>query len=92
MFVTRLISGVVLVAAALLTVGLGSWVLFFTVLILSLIGAGELYKAMKVREQSFPGPLELAGYAGIVLYYVSPVSYTHLAPQGKKQTPFRILD
>ena len=73
MFVTRLISGVVLVAAALLTIGLGIWVLFFTVLILSLIGAGELYKAMKVREQSFPGPLELAGYAGIVLYYVSLV-------------------
>ena len=54
MFVTRLISGIVLVAAALLTIGLGNWVLFFTLLILSLIGCGELYKAMKVREQRFP--------------------------------------
>ena len=41
MFVTRLISGIVLVAAALLTIGLGNWVLFFTLLILSLIGCGR---------------------------------------------------
>ena len=41
MFVTRLISGVVLVAIALVTIGLGNWVLFATLLLVSLIGAGN---------------------------------------------------
>ncbi len=70
MFITRLISGIVLVAAALLFIGLGGWVLFAVLLAISLIGAGELYKAMKVREERI-SPLELGGYAGILLYYLS---------------------
>ena len=70
MFVTRLISGVVLVAAALLTIGLGGWVLFATLLLVSLIGARELYKATKVNGERFSA-LELGGYAGILLYYLS---------------------
>lgn len=72
MFVTRLISGIVLVALALLTICTGNWVLFFTVLALSLIGASELYKVMKVRpENSSFSILELAGYLGVCLYYAS---------------------
>ena len=51
MFVTRLISGVVLVAIALVTIGLGNWVLFATLLLVSLIGARELYQAMKVSKK-----------------------------------------
>lgn len=54
MFVTRLISGVVLVAIALVTIGLGNWVLFATLLLVSLIGARELYQAMKVSKKAFP--------------------------------------
>lgn len=74
MFVTRLISGIVLVGLALLTICTGNWLLFFTVLALSLIGANELYKVMKVRpENSKFSILELAGYVGICLYYASLV-------------------
>ena len=72
MFVTRLISGVVLVAIALVTIGLGHWVLFGTLLLVSLIGARELYKAMKVGEKGI-SLLEAGGYAGIILYYLSMV-------------------
>lgn len=72
MFVTRLISGVVLVAIALVTIGLGNWVLFATLLLVSLIGARELYQAMKVRKKGF-SLLELGGYAGIILYYLGMV-------------------
>ena len=81
MFVTRLISGIILVAVALLTIITGNWVLYFTVLILSLIGAFEIYRACHVKDGGkqiislFSGrftinKLELAGYAGIILFYV----------------------
>ncbi len=73
MFKTRLISGIVLVALALLTIITGGWVLYFTVLLLSLIGAGELYKAMEVRPEKGFSSLEIAGYAGIILFYISLV-------------------
>ena len=51
MFVTRLISGIILVAAALVTIISGGWVLYFTVLALSLIGVFELYRACGVRNK-----------------------------------------
>ena len=41
MFKTRLLSGIVLVLVALLTICSGGTVLYMTVLCLSLIGAGE---------------------------------------------------
>ena len=69
MFKTRLISGIVLVAVALLTIISGGYVLFFTLLGISLIGMQELYKVMKVREDHF-NALEIAGYFGAVIYYV----------------------
>jgi len=69
MFKTRLISGIVLVAVALLTICTGHLVLFMTLLGVSVIGMQELYKAMKVREDRFTG-LELAGYAGVAGYYL----------------------
>lgn len=50
MFKTRLLSGIVLVAVALLTIISGGYVLFFTLLGISLIGMQELYKVMKVRK------------------------------------------
>ena len=70
MFKTRLISGILLVIAALLTIISGGYVLFFTLLCISLIGMQELYKAMGIHEVR-TGLLEIVGYLGAVLYYIS---------------------
>ena len=70
MFKTRLISGILLVIAALLTIISGGYVLFFTLLCISLIGMQELYKAMGVHGES-TGLLEIIGYLGAIPYYVS---------------------
>ena len=70
MFKTRLISGILLVIAALLTIISGGYVLFFTLLCISLIGMQELYKAMGVHGESTE-LLEIIGYLGAILYYVS---------------------
>ena len=51
MFKTRLISGIILVIIALATIISGSWILFFTLLAVSLIGMRELYKVMKVSDE-----------------------------------------
>ena len=69
MFKTRLISGIVLVIIALATIISGSWILFFTLLAVSLIGMRELYKVMKVSDEHVT-VLELVGYLGAVLYYI----------------------
>lgn len=70
MFKTRLISGIILVLIALLTIGSGSIVLLLTLLGISMIGMQELYRVMGVRKDSF-NLLECAGYAGIALYYAA---------------------
>ena len=68
MFKTRLISGIILVIIALATIISGSWILFFTLLAVSLIGMRELYNVMKVSDEHVT-VLELVGYLGAVLYY-----------------------
>lgn len=71
MFKTRLISGIILVALALLTIIPGGFVLFITCLALSLIAAGEFYTATAVRPKDKPfGLLDGAGYVGILLIYL----------------------
>ena len=70
MLKTRLISGIVLVIIALATIISGSWILFFTLLAVSLIGMRELYKVMKVSDEHVT-VLELVGYLGAVLYYIA---------------------
>lgn len=70
MFKTRLISGIVLVIIALATIISGSWILFFTLLAVSLIGMREIYKVMKVSDEHVT-VLELVGYLGAVLYYIA---------------------
>ncbi|MZL73047.1 MULTISPECIES: phosphatidate cytidylyltransferase [Blautia] len=70
MFKTRLISGIVLVVIALATIISGSWILFFTLLAVSLIGMRELYKVMRVSDEHVT-VLELVGYLGAVLYYIA---------------------
>ena len=66
MFKTRLLSGIMLVIIALLTVGTGGGVLFSTLLIISLIGMIELYKVFKI-DRSAPG---IAGYIFTIAFYV----------------------
>ena len=70
MFKSRLRRGILLVIAALLTIISGGYVLFFTLLCISLIGMQELYKAMGIHEDR-TGLLEIVGYLGAVLYYIS---------------------
>lgn len=70
MFKTRLLSGIVLVLIALATIIPGGIVLFATLVAISMIGMQELYKAMKVQENGV-GSLELVGYAGAVIYYLT---------------------
>ena len=70
MFKTRLLSGILLVIIALATIISGGYVLFFTLLAVSLIGMQELYKAMKVKDGKY-NLLELAGYAGAIVYYMA---------------------
>lgn len=66
MFITRLISGIVLVALALLFIITGGDVLLAVMLVLSLIGMFELYRIFKV-EKSLPGIL---GYLSCIAYYL----------------------
>lgn len=68
MFVTRLISGIVLVIVALVTIISGGPVLFVTLLLVSLIGLRELYQAVKVEDQGI-SPLALVGYVSAAGYY-----------------------
>lgn len=70
MFKTRLLSGILLVILALITILGGGNVLWMTLLCVSAIGMQEIFRAMNVREKAFD-ILELAGYAGLILYYVS---------------------
>ena len=67
---TRLISVIILVIIALATIISLSWILFFTLLAVSLIGMRELYKVMKVSDEHVT-VLELVGYLGAVLYYIA---------------------
>lgn len=70
MFWTRLLSGIVLVAIALVTIICGGPVLFVTLLAVSLIGMREIYKAAGVGGDGV-NLLEMTGYAGAVLYYLA---------------------
>ncbi|MGN0376065.1 MAG: phosphatidate cytidylyltransferase [Suilimivivens sp.] len=71
MFKTRLISSIVLVVIALFTILQGGYILAAVLLFLSLVGYRELMKACRLSgDEGKFGPLEIVGYAGIVLYYL----------------------
>lgn len=80
MFRTRLISGIVLVIAALLLISAGHEVLLASTMILSLIGICELFKALKMEKTA----VAWISILMTVLYYLnlrfvvvkSPVVYT----------------
>lgn len=66
MFWTRLASGIVLVAIALLTIIAGGNVLLMTLLAVSMIGLSELYNVIKMKKTV----LGAAGYLGALAYYL----------------------
>lgn len=69
MFVTRLISGVIILAILIGAVCISGPVLFFFLLAISLTGMFELYRAIGIREKS-ENLLTVFSYAGAVAYYV----------------------
>lgn len=73
MFGKRLVSGIILVAAALLTICSGGWVLFGTLLVVSLIGLSELYRVTKVQKKE-DFLLAAVGYLGVISYYVLQIT------------------
>lgn len=71
-FLKRTISGIILVLAALVIILIGGWLLYLVSMALALIGSFELYRALGIHSGGkIPGLLELTGYIGIVLYYLS---------------------
>ncbi len=70
MFITRTISGAVLVAVALVVGLIGGPVLLVASIALSVIGMREFYQAVGAAEGGVR-ILEICGYAGAALYYLA---------------------
>ncbi len=70
MFRTRLISGIVLVAIALALIIPGGPVLLAGLLVISVIGMFELYRATGLIAKDAPEGPAIAGFAGAVAMYV----------------------
>ncbi len=72
MFLTRLISGIALLIVVILTIYGGGLFLFIPLLVISLIGMKELYRALSMKgRQTRTMLLEGTGYLGAVLVYLS---------------------
>ncbi|WP_242839364.1 phosphatidate cytidylyltransferase [Oribacterium sp. P6A1] len=65
-FITRLISGIILVLCAVVIVPLGGLPLFLLTFIISMIGLFELYRVFGIEKRS----LGLVGYLTTISYYV----------------------
>ena len=65
MFKTRLLSGILLVLIALVTIISGGDVLFATLLMISFIGMTEIYRVLEISNKA----LGIAGYLAAVGYY-----------------------
>lgn len=74
MFKTRLISGIILVAAALVLIITGGEVLLVAACVISLIGMYELYRVYKIERTV----AAFAGYLAAVLFYLD--LYIHWIP------------
>lgn len=75
MFRTRLLSGIVLVALALLLITTGGNVLLVSTLILSLIGMFEFYRVLGIEKTV----MAFAGYAFAIIYYLDLVLHFMLS-------------
>ncbi len=64
-FLTRTLSGIVLIAILLVTFILGGYVIFGLTLVLSLIGVSEIYKTVGIEKT----PLGILGYVAVLAYY-----------------------
>lgn len=64
-FLTRTISGIVLVAILLVTFILGGYFIFGLTLLLSLVGLTEIYKTVGIEKT----PLGIIGYISVLAYY-----------------------
>lgn len=74
MFKTRVLSAIVLVALALVTILAGGYVLAATLLFLALVAYRELMMACKLHGTDGKcSPLEVIGYLGITGYYLTMV-------------------
>ena len=69
MFVTRLISGIVLLVILITTICVSGPLLFLFLLLISLIGMFELYRAAGLRKKG-ENALTLVSYAGAAVYYL----------------------
>ena len=67
MFLTRLISGILLLAFTFVTMFFGGQLLLITLFMISLIGLYELYKVMKFENT----PLACVGYLGAFAWYLN---------------------
>ena len=67
MFVTRLISGILLLIAAVFLLFQGGPMLFAASLAISLVGLFEVYRVLKI-EKELPG---IVGYLAVVVYYLT---------------------
>ena len=70
MFKTRLISGIVLVIAALVFIIVGGPLLLSVLLAISLIGMRELYSAVRLSGKKTLTLIELIAYIGAIAYYI----------------------
>ena len=66
MFLTRLISGAVLLAAAFFLVNTGGIFLLLVSAVLALIGMYEFYRVIKIEKKN----ISYVGYIFAVIYYV----------------------
>ncbi|MBE5938762.1 MAG: phosphatidate cytidylyltransferase [Lachnospiraceae bacterium] len=75
-FLTRAISGVLLVAIILLTVIIGADVCFIAIMLASLIGLAEIYKVVGINAKK----LSILGYVGTVVLFIMVrfTGYEHL--------------
>ncbi len=64
-FLTRLLSGIVLILIILSTVITGKEVFFATTLFISLVGMTEIYSVLKINKK----PLAFIGYLATIVYY-----------------------
>ena len=70
MFKTRLISGIFLIIAALVCIIIGGPLLWGVLLVISLIGMRELFKAVDLNKGKAFSAMEIAAYAGAIAYYI----------------------
>ena len=65
MFKTRLLSGILLIIIALVTLITGGPLLFVTIAAISLIGMSELYKVFEIEKKA----TGIFGYVFAILYF-----------------------